>query len=132
MISIENLLYCLSAIPYAKPPTGSLRFRKPEPLEKALPGIFDATSAGNACPQFNQGFLLGDEDCLTVTVYVPETKVVSYNFELTKSHISMFSSMPVGVGISFLLELEFNFCFNWQSTNQIVNPWKSFCWIIMN
>ena len=77
MISIENLLYCLSAIPYAKPPTGSLRFCKPEPLEKALPGIFDATSAGNACPQFNQGFLLGDEDCLTLTVYVPETKVVS-------------------------------------------------------
>ncbi|KAJ4261638.1 hypothetical protein NW762_007073 [Fusarium torreyae] len=80
------------AIPFADPPTGSLRLKPPKKLSKPL-GNFDASgSAGPACPQmfistggqdviseFLSDFLAipwltpitGQEDCLTMTVQRP-------------------------------------------------------------
>lgn len=79
-------------IPFAQPPTGSLRLKPPVKLD-ALPATFDATAIEAACPQFffstdGNDFLssvLGDivnipffqtvtnqkEDCLTINVMRP-------------------------------------------------------------
>lgn len=79
-------------IPFADPPTGSLRLRPPQKLSKAL-GTFDATDLlGPSCPQmfittggnsviteFLSAFLsipllqvvTGQEDCLTISVQRP-------------------------------------------------------------
>jgi para-nitrobenzyl esterase len=56
-------------IPFAKPPTGSLRFMPPEPTE-CWSGVVDATNYGNTCAQF-MGVPVGAEDCLTLNVWVP-------------------------------------------------------------
>lgn len=60
-------------IPYAAPPTGSLRWRPPEP---ALPwtGVRDASSFGPMCVQqsIETGAAAGgSEDCLTLNVWAP-------------------------------------------------------------
>jgi len=60
-------------IPYAKPPIGELRFKKPEPAEKWV-GVLDATKDGPACPQqdaFSRWYF-GEEDCLLLNVYTPQ------------------------------------------------------------
>lgn len=91
--NVMNKVESFGGIPYAKPPTGSLRLRPPVRLTDNI-GTFDATGPAGACPQmiassdsenilFN---LLGDianlpliqkatgqsEDCLTITVARPE------------------------------------------------------------
>ncbi|KAL3494150.1 Alpha/Beta hydrolase protein [Aspergillus germanicus] len=48
-----------NAIPFAKPPTGPLRLKPPQPLTDAL-GTFDATAFPKACPQFF--FSTNDDD----------------------------------------------------------------------
>ncbi len=71
-------------IPYAKPPTGELRWRAPKRLERWV-GVRDATSFGSLCPQFTgphvdaaEGSVVGDEDCLYLNVWAPaEAKVSS-------------------------------------------------------
>ncbi|CAG8885691.1 unnamed protein product [Penicillium egyptiacum] len=40
-----------NGIPFALPPTGSLRLRPPQPIQTSL-GTVQATSAANSCPQF--------------------------------------------------------------------------------
>ena len=65
-------------IPYAKPPVGSLRFKKPELiLENAWEGILDGSQKISACTQPGGGLLFGkysgSEDCLHLNVYVPKT-----------------------------------------------------------
>lgn len=81
-----------NGIPFASPPTGSLRLRPPVRLNSSL-GTFDATGIAAACPQFlvstgGNDFVtevLGDiadlpffqtvtdqsEDCLTVNIFRP-------------------------------------------------------------
>jgi para-nitrobenzyl esterase len=60
-------------IRFAAPPTGARRWRSPE-----LPACPTTTVAANAyapkCPQLNRatGELEGDEDCLTLNVFVPK------------------------------------------------------------
>ena len=39
-------------VPYAKPPLGGLRFKPPQPLDKAS-GTIDASKFGNVCHQFH-------------------------------------------------------------------------------
>lgn len=62
-------------IPFAKPPTGNLRLRKPEPLEILDSNPYNATYFRPYCVQ---GFAekpakngVEDEDCLYLNVYVP-------------------------------------------------------------
>ena len=65
-------------IPFAEPPVGDLRFRRPVPL--VVEGDFDATRKSVMCPQVND--LLFDlememsEDCLYIDVFVPEHLVM--------------------------------------------------------
>jgi para-nitrobenzyl esterase len=59
------------AIPYAAPPVAERRFRAPQP-PAAWTGVRDATTSGNRCPQPSlAGPIVGDEDCLTLTVWRP-------------------------------------------------------------
>ncbi|VDK47467.1 unnamed protein product [Anisakis simplex] len=66
-------------IPFAKPPTGSLRFKKPEPPDR-WPGVFKAYKFGARAPQIDfiwERWTLGvgkDEDCLTLNVFSPSWK----------------------------------------------------------
>ncbi|XP_053396830.1 putative inactive carboxylesterase 4 [Mercenaria mercenaria] len=61
-------------IPYAKPPVGELRFKKPEPLPR-LQSPFRATKFGFICPQIILPGepLVGvqDEDCLHLNIFIP-------------------------------------------------------------
>ncbi|MEP4486205.1 MAG: carboxylesterase family protein [Halioglobus sp.] len=67
-------------VPYASPPVGDLRWRAPEqpvPWSEVRPAL----AHGNVCPQFpsplsglpmeSDDTILGDEDCLTLDIYVP-------------------------------------------------------------
>ena len=69
------------AIPYADPPIGDLRFKKPNlRLENAWDGVFDGSGKIIPCVQPNRlpfwNPLVGSEDCLHLNVYVPQTKEV--------------------------------------------------------
>ena len=57
-------------IPYAKPPVGDLRFKRSLPVTP-WEGIFDAKDYGPAPIQYNNGRVMGEEDCLTVNVQRP-------------------------------------------------------------
>ncbi|KAJ8310828.1 hypothetical protein KUTeg_012693 [Tegillarca granosa] len=68
-------LYNFRGIPYAKPPIGDLRFRKPEHIESWV-NVLDATRYGAPCVQQNlvPDSLIGgniSEDCLYLNIYVP-------------------------------------------------------------
>jgi len=65
---IGNMFQSFQGIPYAAPPTGSLRFLKPAPV-KPWDGVLDL-SMKNAvtCIQSDKS---GQEDCLYLNVYVP-------------------------------------------------------------
>ncbi|KAL5242170.1 hypothetical protein ACI65C_009580 [Semiaphis heraclei] len=64
-------------IPYAKSPTGDLRFKDPEPADPWV-GVLDATTEPQACIQKNlfyyqqEDILVGSEDCLYLNVYTPK------------------------------------------------------------
>ena len=57
-------------IPYAKPPVGPLRFKR-SVLHEAWEDVYDASEYGPAPIQYNNGVVIGDEDCLTVNVMRP-------------------------------------------------------------
>ncbi|XP_054750205.2 cholinesterase 1-like [Lytechinus pictus] len=68
-----------TSIPYAEPPLGDLRFRRPFP--KVIEGNFDATRKSVAClqpiqPHFKINMDMS-EDCLTLDVFVPEPQPLS-------------------------------------------------------
>src|SRR5512138_1394432 len=52
-------------VPYAAPPTGVRRWRRPEPISSWAPSVFPATTAPPVCPQLNAatGQPQGAEDC---------------------------------------------------------------------
>ena len=57
-----NVDYFFS-VPYARPPTGDLRFSPPFPHSEAYNGTLDGTVAAPACPQFGTSFVeKGPED----------------------------------------------------------------------
>ncbi|XP_045169598.2 cholinesterase 1-like [Mercenaria mercenaria] len=63
-------------IPYAMPPVGKLRFKKPEPVEILSPNPFPADTFGSPCAQVDMfGQKLAEnsltEDCLFLNVYAP-------------------------------------------------------------
>ncbi|XP_075749463.1 cholinesterase isoform X1 [Rhipicephalus microplus] len=62
-------------IPYAKPPIGSLRFKKPQAAEQ-WHGVYDATQARDSCvqPAYWEAFEIPtalSEDCLYLNVWKP-------------------------------------------------------------
>ncbi|MFW2387459.1 MAG: carboxylesterase/lipase family protein [Polyangiales bacterium] len=57
-------------IPYAAPPIGERRWRKPEPFGQ-FEGAFDAKQFGSACPQFELDAFVGSEDCLSLNIWAP-------------------------------------------------------------
>src|SRR5579859_8094941 len=60
-------------LPYAAPPTGSLRWRPPAPAA-SWAGVRDATQFGPSCPQQPSPFAPPgpmSEDCLYLNVYAP-------------------------------------------------------------
>lgn len=66
------------AIPYAAAPVGDLRWQAPQPLS-AFDGIAGADAPGAACAQPDYGedsefILRGEEDCLTLNIYAPESE----------------------------------------------------------
>ena len=74
----QDCLQAFRGIPFAKPPTGALRFHAPEPAEPWV-GVRDASRFGRSAPQNKVGFDLvsglevGEqgEDCLYLNVYTP-------------------------------------------------------------
>lgn len=75
---LENGVEYYLGIPYARPPTGELRWRPPQPLASGA-GTIDATRRSAACPQFIPlvNRLVGDEDCLYLNVWAPATAASS-------------------------------------------------------
>jgi para-nitrobenzyl esterase len=67
--TLRDDVYEWLGIPYAKPPTGPLRWRAPE-AASCWAGVRPATSPGAVCPQrHDDGGVRGAEDCLFVNVF---------------------------------------------------------------
>lgn len=73
-------LHVFLGIPFAKPPTGELRFKKPVPIDKLSDGVFDATHLPAPCVNYKNGqpFEMpwtserpNFEDCLYLNVWSP-------------------------------------------------------------
>src|SRR6185436_10402194 len=60
-------------IPFAAPPTGTLRWKPPQPAAVWAPAVLNATVAPPVCAQLNSGTGLpsGSEDCLKLNVWTP-------------------------------------------------------------
>jgi para-nitrobenzyl esterase len=60
-------------VPFAAPPTGNLRWRPPQPRAPWAPNVITATAAPAACPSLNPATAMpgGNEDCLTLNIWVP-------------------------------------------------------------
>jgi para-nitrobenzyl esterase len=71
--SVKNGTLAFKGIPYAKPPTGDLRWRPPQP---AVPwnGTREAVSYAPMCPQIIGKNVEGSEDCLYLNVWRPVQK----------------------------------------------------------
>jgi para-nitrobenzyl esterase len=74
---VQDGLNVYLGIPYGKAPSGSLRFKAPEP-QPAWEGVFNAYEFGAICPQVYDPVEIDDpnenvnqEDCLTVNVWSP-------------------------------------------------------------
>ncbi len=61
-------------IPYAAPPTGNLRWKRPEPAAPWAPAVLPATVPPSTCPQLNTatGLPQGVEDCLKLNIWTPD------------------------------------------------------------
>lgn len=81
---LNHEVHAFTGIPFAKPPTGPLRFRKPVPVEP-WEGILNATKLPNSCYQENYDYFPGfegeemwnantelSEDCLYLSIWVPQ------------------------------------------------------------
>jgi para-nitrobenzyl esterase len=74
--SVEGATCAYRGIPYAKPPTGNLRFMPPQPAD-AWKGVLQAKAFGTACLQGAGNVNLAGssnagEDCLFLNVWTPE------------------------------------------------------------
>ncbi|XP_047106561.1 carboxylesterase 5A-like [Schistocerca piceifrons] len=65
-------MFMFQGIPYAEPPVGDLRFQPPV-SKAAWSGVRDALAVGSMCPQLDNNAASGDEDCLYLNVFGPET-----------------------------------------------------------
>ncbi|MFY9310614.1 MAG: carboxylesterase family protein [Bacteroidia bacterium] len=80
--NMNGLVHEFLGIPFAKPPVDSLRWKAPRNPDVWL-DTMDASSFAPACPQksYEQGdtnyTLLGDEDCLYLNVWTPQTGIAN-------------------------------------------------------
>ncbi|KAK9501017.1 hypothetical protein O3M35_002153 [Rhynocoris fuscipes] len=69
--------YAFTGIPYAKPPVGKLRLKNPVPINEQWKNGLDATQESPKCIQYQLflgGMVVGQEDCLYLSVYTPNVK----------------------------------------------------------
>ncbi|VDM57599.1 unnamed protein product [Angiostrongylus costaricensis] len=57
-------------IPYAEPPIGKLRFKKPQPI-KSWTEELNCVEFGPRCPQRDEYFAQKEDNCLTLNVFTP-------------------------------------------------------------
>lgn len=65
--TVSNVTDSWLGIPFAQPPTGSLRFKAPVPITRPAPEVQNAASFGSSCPQPSLGGSQS-EDCLFLNV----------------------------------------------------------------
>lgn len=72
----KDLCHYFGGIPYALPPVGAYRWRRPRPLApcyrygtSSFPA--DCTGKSSVCPQPGSASPLDNEDCLQCNIYVP-------------------------------------------------------------
>ena len=68
----EDQTLVWTGVPYAAAPVGELRWKAPQDHED-WDGTFDATKDGNIGIQVSGGEVIGDEDCLNLDIYRPNT-----------------------------------------------------------
>lgn len=68
----ENQTLLWTGVPYAAAPVGDLRWKAPQDHED-WNETFDATKDGNLGVQVSGGEVVGDEDCLNMDIYRPNT-----------------------------------------------------------
>lgn len=68
----EDQTLVWNGVPYAAAPVGELRWRAPQDHED-WEGTFDATQDGNIGIQVSGGEVIGEEDCLNLDIYRPNT-----------------------------------------------------------
>jgi para-nitrobenzyl esterase len=69
---VAGNLIAFRGVPYAAPPTGNLRWKPPQ-APASWPGIKDASSFGNLCPQIqDSGQFAGNEDCLVLNIFISQ------------------------------------------------------------
>ncbi len=71
-LSNEDQTLVWLGVPYAAAPVGELRWKAPQDHED-WEGTFDATQSGNIGIQVGRGEVTGDEDCLNLDIYRPNT-----------------------------------------------------------
>lgn len=65
-------------VPYALPPHGERRFRRPVPYPKWSPKTLMATEFKSCCPQLDlHGAPHGSEDCLHLNIFIPDGATAS-------------------------------------------------------
>lgn len=86
-------------IPYAEPPVGAARFKKPQP-KNPWTGVYNATSLPPLCPQrplhFNEYYMTKEtdpmsEDCLFLNAFIPEKQSPSLRPVVVYIHGGFFS-----------------------------------------
>jgi para-nitrobenzyl esterase len=80
---IEDDVAMFLGVPYAAPPIGINRYTIPKPVASwNSSGIRDTRTLGNICPNGMIGdIVFGDEDCLSLEVYVPAGVINNPNAE---------------------------------------------------
>jgi para-nitrobenzyl esterase len=75
------------SVPFAEPPVGALRFRPPQPIKKKWTDVLDCTTHRSVCPQGGWLSPEGDEDCLTLDIYMPESLLTNHTLPLSPAMI---------------------------------------------
>lgn len=72
--NLENF-FAFRGIPYAEAPVGDLRFAPPKPYSQSWNGLKDSKNYSAVCAQYDHfGYIYeGEEDCLTLNVFVPKS-----------------------------------------------------------
>ena len=71
-----NNVVVWTGIPYAKTPTGELRWKKPVDPDK-WDGILNTTKASNIAFQLSENKIIGSDDCLNLNIYRPNNKTTN-------------------------------------------------------